>query len=132
MNFSLKLFCTILFFLTVCCENEHKLNYTELIQGEWIFKEGTRNGETKGTEILKSLIFKFDNDQFECDLLPEMYAGLSTSEKFEINDKTILIAGYFELKVLKIDKFLVQLEFKLEQKGNEEIFNLIFDKKSSI
>lgn len=98
----------------------------ELLVGSWIFESGTRDGGIEGTELLNSLVFTFTDNQFKCDLLPEMMPSLGKEEPYELKDNRIVVDEKFDLEIKDLSKDNLSLKFELILNGNPTEFDLKF------
>jgi hypothetical protein len=132
MKKRLLLFIPFLLLLNSCGETVPDNTSKELLIGSWIFESGTRDGGTEGTELLNSLTFTFTNDQFECELLPEMMPSLDKEESYELKENRIVVDEQFELEIKDLSPDNLSLKFELILNGSPTVFDLKFKPQKTI
>lgn len=127
MKKRLLLLIPFLFLLNSCGETVPEDNTSkELLTGSWIFESGTRDGGTEGTELLNSLVFTFSDNQFQCELLPEMMPNLGKEEPYALKENRIVVAEKFDLEIKDLSEDNLSLKFELILNGNPTEFDLKF------
>lgn len=124
-----KLLLIILPFLLLfnsCGETVTDNAQKDLLIGSWVFESGTRNGTTEGTELLNNLVFTFTDQQFKCELLPEMVPSLNKEEAYQLKENNIVVNEKFELEIKQLSKEQLLLDFELTLSGSATAFSLKF------
>jgi hypothetical protein len=122
----LLLLIPLLLLLNSCGETVPDNASKELLTGSWIFESGTRDGGTEGTELLNNLIFTFTDDQFKCELLPDMMPSLGKEEPYALKENLIVVNEKFNLEIKDISEDQLSLKFELNLGGSPTLFDLNF------
>jgi len=122
----LLLLIPLLLLLNSCGETVPDNASKELLTGSWIFESGTRDGGTEGTELLNNLIFTFTEDQFKCELLPNMMPSLGKEEPYALKENLIVVNEKFNLEIKDISEDQLSLKFELNLGGSPTLFDLNF------
>ncbi len=122
----LLLLIPLLLLLNSCGETVPDNASKELLTGSWIFESGTRDGGTEGTELLNNLIFTFTEDQFKCELLPDMMPSLGKEEPYALKENLIVVNEKFNLEIKDISEDQLSLKFELNLGGSPTLFDLNF------
>jgi hypothetical protein len=122
----LLLFIPFLLLLNSCGETVPETASTEFLTGSWIFESGTRDGSTDGTELLNNLVFTFTDNQFKCELLPDMMPSLSKEEPYELKENHIIVNEKFDIEIKELSEGDLSLKFELILGDSPTIFDLKF------
>lgn len=126
MKFLLLIGLTAIF---VSCNNSDANEKVALLQGTWLFEDGTINESAEGAELLKNLMFEFSEDQFSCELLPEMHRSFGTTEKYKLDENKIVVAEKLELIINELSQEAMTVEFELKQQDFSNKYKLNFVKQ---
>ena len=122
----LLLLIPFLLLLNSCGETVPDNASKELLTGSWIFESGTRDGGTEGTELLNNLVFTFTDNQFKCELLPDMMPSLGKEEPYALKENLIVVDEKFNLEIKDISEDQLSLKFELNLGGSPTLFDLNF------
>lgn len=121
-----------LFFLNSCGETVTDNAQKDLLIGSWVFESGTRDGSTEGTELLNNLVFTFTDEQFKCDLLPEMMPSLDKEEAYQLKENRIVVDEKFDLEIKELSAEQLLLDFELVLNGSPTAFALKFKPQNTM
>ena len=122
----LLLLIPFLLLLNSCGETVPDNASKELLTGSWIFESGTRDGGIEGTELLNNLVFTFTDNQFKCELLPDMMPSLGKEEPYALKENLIVVDEKFNLEIKDISEDQLSLKFELNLGGSPTLFDLNF------
>ncbi|MBL4649348.1 MAG: hypothetical protein JKY03_06410 [Aureispira sp.] len=122
----LLLFIPFLLLLNSCGETVPDNASKELLTGSWIFESGTRNGSTEGIELLNNLVFTFTDNQFKCELLPDMMPSLGKEEPYELKENHIVVNEKFDIEIKDLSEGDLSLKFELMLGEDPTTFDLKF------
>jgi hypothetical protein len=122
----LLLLIPFLLLLNSCGETVPDNASKELLTGSWIFESGTRDGGTEGIELLNNLVFNFTDNQFKCELLPDMMPSLRKEEPYELKENLIVVNEKFNLEIKDISEDNLSLKFELMLDESPTVFDLKF------
>lgn len=115
--------------ILVSCNNSDADEKVSLLQGVWLFENGTVNDSAEGAELLKNLIFEFSEDQFSCELLPEMQSAFGKTEKYKLDENKIVVAEKLELVINALTQEAMTVEFELQNQDYSNKYKLNFIKQ---
>ena len=127
MRFFYFIICFSILFLA--CQSNSQQEIAKNIQGQWLFKSGTKNNDSTEAAILKNLTFIFEKDSFYCELLPEMQQGLYTKEAYELEDNLIVVSSALNFSIQSLNRTELNLTFTLNQNDQEDQYSLTFEKQ---
>ncbi|CAA6823404.1 MAG: Unknown protein [uncultured Aureispira sp.] len=123
----LLLFIPFLLLLNACGETVPDNNTSkELLTGSWVFERGTRDGSVEGTELLNNLVFTFTDQQFKCELLPDMMPSLGKEEPYELKENLIVVNEKLDIEIKELSEGNLSLKFELVLNENPTVFDLKF------
>lgn len=122
----LLLFIPFLLLLNSCGETAPDNPSKEILTGSWIFESGTRDGSPDGTELLNNLVFTFTDNQFKCDLLPDMMPSLGKEEPYELKENHIVVNEKFDIEIQGLSEGDLSLKFELILDDSPTTFDLKF------
>lgn len=127
----MRFFYFFMFFsiLFLACHSKSQQEIAKNIQGQWLFKSGTKNNDSTEAAILKNLTFIFEKDSFYCELLPEMQQGLYTKEAYELEDNLIVVSSALNFSIQSLNRTELNLTFTLNQNDQEDQYSLTFEKQ---
>ena len=113
----------------MACQSNSQQEIAKNIQGQWLFKSGTKNNDSTEAAILKNLTFIFEKDSFYCELLPEMQKGLYTKEAYELEDNLIVVSSALNFSIQSLNRTELNLTFTLNQNDQVDQYSLTFEKQ---
>ena len=97
-----------------------------MLTGSWVFERGTRDGGVEGTELLNNLVFTFTDQQFKCELLPDMMPSLGKEEPYELKENLIVVNEKLDIEIKELSEGNLSLKFELMLNENPTVFDLKF------
>jgi len=112
--------------LSSCDETVPDNTTKEFLTGSWVFESGARDGSVEGTELLNNLVFTFTDNQFKCELLPDMVPSLGKEEPYELKENLIVVNEKLDIEIKELSEGSLSLKFELILDGNPTLFDLKF------